>query len=238
MASWWSRARKGRRANRKMKRFRTIISALFVLAILVGLLWLFYKGVGIAYRAFASLNPNLAVAIVAGSATILGSTLAVVLTRYYQSKREREVAHRDKKIELYDELLAKLFTTFLADSDRKEEQEDLVPFLREIQRKLILWSGPGAIKAYADWHKVLTAPPLPLRAEQMIKMIDFFLALREDLGHSNRGIKHDHVVRFLVQNSDLFMQEYRRNPKVTLAELAELEKELGIVSELSGGVSP
>lgn len=202
----------------------------FALAILGGVLWLFYKAIAQAYNAFASLSPNVAVAIVAASATILASTLAVVLTRYYQSKREREVAHRDRKIDLYDECMTKLFAIFLGDTKKETKPEDLVPFLREIQRKLILWSGPGAIKAYAEWHKVLTTTPP--RAIQMIKLIDFFLALREDLGHSNKGIQHSHMVRFLLQNPDLFMREYRKNPNVTFEEIAAVEKKLGLVSEL------
>ncbi len=213
-----------------MKRIKSVLSVLFAMALLGGICWLLYKGIAAAYRAFATLNQNVAVAIVAGSATVLGSTLAVVLTRYYQSKREREVAHRDRKIELYDEFMAKLFAIFLGDTKKETESEDLVPFLREIQRKLILWSGPGTIKAYAEWHSVLTTTPP--RAIQMIKMIDFFLALREDLGHSNKGIQHSHMVRFLLQNSDLFMQEYRKNPNVTFEEIAELEKKLGLTSEL------
>jgi hypothetical protein len=213
-----------------MKWIKNILSVLFSLAVLSGLVWLTYKVIAIAYQAFASLDQNVAVAIVAGSTTVLASTLAVILTRYYQSKREREVAHRDRKIELYDEFMAKLFAIFLGDTERETKSEDLVPFLREIQRKLILWSGPGAIKAYAQWHKVLTTSPP--RADQMIKMVDFFLALREDLGHSNKGIKHSHMVRFLLRNSDLFMQEYQKNPNVTFAEIAALEEKLGLVSDL------
>jgi hypothetical protein len=154
----------------------------------------------------------------------------VVLTRYYQSKQERKVAHRDRKIELYDEFVKKLFDIFLGDTERETKSENLVPFLREIQRKLVLWSGPETIKAYAEWHKVLTTNPP--RANHMIKMIDFFLALREDLGHSNKGIKHSHMVRFLLRNSDLFMQEYRKNPNVTFAEIAALEEKLGLSSDL------
>jgi membrane protein implicated in regulation of membrane protease activity len=215
-----------------MSKFKIVLSSILAFGVIGGVLWLFYKSIALCYHAFASLNPNVAVAIVAGSTTVLASTLAVVLTRYYQSKQERKMAHRDRKIELYDEFVKKLFDVFLGDTEKETKSEDLVPFLREIQRKLVLWSGPGAIKAYAEWHKVLTTKPP--RASHMIKMIDFFLALREDLGHSNKGIEHSHMVRFLLRNSDLFMQEYRRNPNVTFAEIAALEEKLGLSSDLKG----
>lgn len=212
-----------------MNRIKKWLGVLFAMGILGGSLWFFYRIIALSYHALVSLDPNVAVAIVVGSATVLASTFAVVLTRYYQSKRERNLAHRDRKIELYDEFLKKLFSIFLGDTGEETRPEDLVPFLRDIQRKLVLWSGPGTIKAYAEWHKVLTTSPP--RAGHMIKMIDFFLALREDLGHSNKGIEREHMVRFLLRNSDLFMQEYRKNPNVTLDEIAALEGKLGLNSE-------
>jgi hypothetical protein len=210
-------------------KLKSVVSIGSTLLILGGIGWLFYKCIALAYHAFAALNPNVAVAIVAGSATILGSTLAVVLTRYYQAKREQEIVHRDRKIDLYNEFMIRLFEIFLGGNESNKEVEDLVPFLREIQRKLILWSGPRAVRAYAEWHKVLTtAPP---SAAHMIKMIDFFLALREDLGHSNKGMQHEHMVRLLLRNSDLFMQEYRKNPNVSLQEIGALEEKMGLTSE-------
>ena len=212
-----------------MGRLKGVLSLVFAVGVLGGTLWLFYNIIALCFHAFASLDPNVAVAIVAGSATVLASTLAIVLTRYYQSKREREVAHRDKKIELYDEFMKKLFAIFLGDTEKEAESEDLVPFLREIQRKLILWSGPSTIKVYSEWNKSLTTRPS--HAENLIKMIDFFLALRDDLGHSNKGIKHKHMARFLLRNSDLFMEQYQKNPNVTFANIIALEEKLGLNSE-------
>lgn len=170
-----------------------------------------------------NINPSLSVAIVAGSATILASTLTIAIGRYYEAKRDRDAVHRDKKIELYNEFLAKIFEIFLVEEKKKEE--DLVPFLREIQRKIILWSGPDVIKSYTDWHKELTSQGKP-KAKAMIKMMDFFLALRKDLGHSNKGIKHGHLVRFMLRNPDLFMKMYADNPEVTFEEIAQIEEKL------------
>jgi hypothetical protein len=70
----------------------------------------------------------------------------------------------------------------------------------------------------------------------MIKMMDFFLALRKDLGHSNSGIKHKHLIRFMLRNSDLFMQMYRNNPEVTLEEISKEEKKLIKNSQLDAVV--
>jgi hypothetical protein len=176
-------------------------------------------------------SDNVQAAIFAGAATIIASTIVVVVSRYYESKREREAAHRDKKIELYDKFLSKLFEIFLGGNEKKQKPEELVPFLREVQRQLILWAGPETIKAYAEWHKELTTTPSQPHAKQMIKMIDFFLALRKDLGHSNSGIEQSHIARFMLKNSDFFMQKYHENPNITMTEIARLEEESRLTSE-------
>jgi hypothetical protein len=209
-----------------MNKIKQILSMLLGLGIVGGLLWLFYKIIALVFQVLSTLDSNVSIAIVAGSATILASTLTVVITRYYQTKRDREVAHRDKKIDLYDEFLSKLFEIFLGDDKEKKNNKNLAAFLRETQRKIILWSGPDVIRAYAELHYELTTQGDIPKAKGMIKMMDFFLALRKDLGHSNSGIKHKHLIRFMLRNSDLFMQMYRNNPEVTLEEISKEENKL------------
>ena len=177
------------------------------------------------FKTLLNINPNLSIAIVAASATILASTMTIVVGRYYEAKRDREAVHRYKKIILYDELLVRLFEVFQGE-EKQKKKEDLSPFLREIQRKFILWSGPNVIKIYADWSKELTSQGDKPKAKSMIKMMDLFLALRRDLGHSNRGLKHDHLVRFMLRNSDLFMKIYAHNHEVTFEEITQIEERL------------
>ncbi len=209
-----------------MNKIKQILSMLLGLGFVSGLLWLFYKIIALVFQALTTFDSEVSIAIIAGSAAILASTLTVVITRYYQAKRDREAAHRDKKIDLYDEFLSKLYEMFLGDDEKKKNNENLVPFLREIHRKITLWSGPEVIRAYAEWHYELTTQGDTPKAKGMIKMMDFFLALRKDLGHSNSGIKHEHLLRFMLRNSDLFMEMYSNNPEVTFEEISKEEQKL------------
>jgi len=59
-------------------------------------------------------------------------------------------------------------------------------------------------------------------------MEDFFSALRNDLGHSNWRIKRGDMIRFVLRHTDLFLAQAQKNPNMTLSELAELEKQLGL----------
>jgi uncharacterized integral membrane protein len=203
---------------------------LFVLIITVVLVVLFLYGAFRLIKVFIYLltvsNPSVAAAIGAAVIAVFSSVITIMLARYYEAKRERESAHRDKKTELYDSFLKELFKLFLEDTPKKSDTGELVPFLREVQRKLILWSGPGVIKSYAEWHAVVTSQGETPRAKSMIKMIDFFLALRRDLGHSNRGIQREHLIRFMLKNPSLFVSMYKKNPNVTFSEIAAVEEKM------------
>jgi hypothetical protein len=171
-----------------------------------------------------NISPDVIAAIIAGSATIFASVVALIVSRYFQTKREQLIAHREKKAELYNEFLIQIFDLFASAKKNEEYTKDLTAVLREIQRKLILWAGPNVIIAYYDWHKALTTKPP--RAIQMIKLLDFFLALREDLGHSNSRIQRKHFARVLLKNPEWFIQEFNKNPNITLEEIIKLEKKL------------
>ncbi len=216
--------------TRKKKNILHIILSIFAMligfALFAFIIWGAYRVTSYLFQIFSTLEPDIAIAIIAGSTTIIASTLAIVLGRYFEAKKEREVAHRDKKVILYDEFLKKLFDLFLGHEEDRPRQEEFVPFLRDIQRKIILWSGPKVIKSYSKWHKELTSQPQRPKAKSMIKMIDFFLALRNDLGHSNKGIKREYLVRFMLKKPDLFMRMFREKPEVTLDEIAEAEEKL------------
>ena len=216
--------------TRNIKNILPIILSIFTmligLALFAFIIWGGYKFISYLFQIFTTLKPNIAVAIIVGSATIIASTLAIVLGRYFEAKKERKVAHRDKKVKLYNEILKTLFDLFTGSEEDRPNQEELVSFLREIQRKIILWSDPNVIKSYTKWHKELTSQPQQPKAKSMIKMIDFFLALRKDLGHSNKGIKREYLMRFMIKNPDLIMRMFRENPEVTFGEIVRAEEKL------------
>ena len=60
----------------------------------------------------------------------------------------------------------------------------------------------------------------------MMAMIDFFLSLRKDLGLSNKGIRREHMIHFMVRESDLFLRMYEANKEVRFSQIIEAEKKL------------
>lgn len=55
-------------------------------------------------------------------------------------------------------------------------------------------------------------------------MDDFFRALRKDIGQSSAGIEKGGFSHLWLRYPDLFLEEAKKNPDLTLIELAEIEK--------------
>jgi len=167
--------------------------AWLVLAVLIALavffvLW-FVKITGIVWQELNTLDSTVAAAMVAGFFTVIGTAITVMVGRYYEAKRKRAELHRERKIEMYDAFIARIFKIFansnvVGSSKPSQSETDLIEFLREHQRKFLLWSDAGVIRAFSEWRKTLTRAPT---ANSVLKMEAFFLAVRRDLGHSNLG---------------------------------------------------
>ncbi|MGA2585645.1 MAG: hypothetical protein ABSF88_01255 [Candidatus Aminicenantales bacterium] len=207
-------------------KWKTSLILVFFFAIIIFIFYGLYKIGAFFFQLLNASVPEVSAAIIAGVIAVLSSVFTVVLARYFEAKKDREVAHRDKKIGLYDDFLKKLFEIFSGDDQQSKKTGNLVPFLHETHRKLVLWSGPRVIKTYAEWNAELTSQGNTPKAKSMIKMVDLFLAIRRDLGHSNKGIKPEYIIRFILKNTNLFMTMYKENPNVTFEEIAAREKDL------------
>lgn len=199
----------------------------FAGVLLLGLcIWLVWWIFSTAWAKLSSLNTNLAVGLLTAVTTVLVAALTVSLGRYFERKKEIESHFREKKVEIYDEFLKEFFKLFSGEVDQTPDENDLVSFLREWQRKMILWGGSDVLASYLKW-KVHLGKGEP-DAQSMFLTEEFFKSIRKDLGLSNRGLEKGIFVHFILRNSDLFLQMAKNNPNITFAELGELEEKLGL----------
>jgi hypothetical protein len=161
--------------------------------------------------------------LIAGTATVLVATLTIVTGRYFERKKELDALYREKKTEIYDEFLKKLLDLFYSNAEvaPPAKPEDLVQFLRAFTQKLILWSGPRVIESFVKWKDHL-AKGVP-DADSFFLMEKFLLSIRKDLRHSNLGIRKGFFARLFLREGALFLALAAKNPKITLAEVAEIE---------------
>jgi hypothetical protein len=202
-----------------LTRLRTLLSLLLALALIGGTSWLLYIGIQAIWRTLVSVNPQLAVAVVAGATTLIVSTATVMLGRYFERKKEIEAHFRTEKIKIYDEFLAELFKVFENDG---ESTDGMVKFLREWQRKLVLWGGSNVLSSYFKWMQRLKSTQAD--AQAVFLMDEFFRALRADIGQNSKGLEKGAFANLILKHGDFFMIQAKKNPNITLAELSVLEK--------------
>lgn len=199
-------------------RLRSALSILVALAVVGGSIWLLYAGIRAVWVELVAVNPQLAVAVVAAATTLIASTATVMLGRYYERKKEVEAHFRAEKIKIYDEFLDELFKVFHSAGD---SSDDMVKFLREWQRKLVLWGGSNVLGAYFKWMNRLKSVP---DAQTVFLMDEFFRALRADIGQNSNGLARGAFAHLVLRHGEFFMQEAKKNPNITLEELSKLEK--------------
>ena len=70
-------------------------------------------------------------------------------------------------------------------------------------------------------------------AESIFHTERFLLAIREDLRHTNSGLRKGFFARLFLKEGALFLAMVEKNPNVTLAELAAMEKLLAAKKEMA-----
>lgn len=203
-----------------MERIKSLLTKALPFALLIGLSFGAYSAVSSFFQYVATVQKEIAAALLAASATIIVSIATVFIGRYYERKRELDALYRDKKTMIYDEFLGRFFDTFHGNDDDLKERDDLVPFLREFMRKLLLWGGPEVVASFIKWKKSL----LNVNAETIFATEDFLLAVRKDLCHSNKQIEKGFFARLFLQEGELLLEMAKINPKVTLIEVDEMSK--------------
>lgn len=210
----------------RIKKVTPIALGVGLLALVgVGCYWF----ISTVWSAFAALPATVAVATITAAATVLTSTSVVVLGRYYERVRQLEVQHLEQKIPIYEEFLEGLFAVFYAvegGDDEREPNASQVGFLREWQRRLILWGGPDVIQAYSNWKTELSAHLGEPRADSVWRTEELLLAIRKELGNRDKKLPAGTFIGFILQHPEIFMAMWRENPNVTLAELGEMERRL------------
>jgi len=217
-----------------MQRLRSFALGLFGFALLLAMVggvgWLIYQ----FFEYISAVPKELGAALVVAATTILVATVTVMIGRYYERRKELDALYRDKKTEIYDEFLKEFFGLFFGAGEAKVEatEKDLAPFLREFTRKLVLWSGPEVIEAFVAWKDHLGKGEPD--AQSIFLTEAFLKAIRSDLRHSNNGLRRGFFAKLFLKEGNLFLALAARNPKITLAALAEVEKAIQSKREAGG----
>ena len=202
---------------------------------IIGLLGLFlvgafalglYRIASVLWVAVQGAQPTVAAASIAGAASVVVSTLTVMVGRYFERRKELEALYREKKMPIYTEFLKALVRQFQGGDASSTNVEALVSTLKQWHIDIILWGGPDVVNAYLDWKAALSETPLAART--VAKMDNLIFAIRRELGNTNRGLPTGLFARLTLRHPELLFSMAEANPAVTLPEVAAREKELGL----------
>jgi len=202
-------------------KFKSFVIVLFSLGFTGVLFYGFYRALLILWNNIGLLDPKTSTGILTAAGTVIAATITVMAGKHFESKKEREAAFRDKKILIYDEFLERFFRLFGEDTS-EAQPDDLSRFMREWQRKFILWGGDEVLNKYISWMQLLKSGEPNVQG--MFKMEEFLFVIRKDLGHQNKNLPQGTFIRLLWKNPELFLAAAKTNPNMTLSEVAELEK--------------
>jgi hypothetical protein len=187
----------------------------------------------VAQRYF-ELPPETAGIICGGFITVLGSILTIVIGRQNEIKMNIEKQVCDKKLQIYQDLVDHLldFRT-----DRDDNTSDPVKRARDMTRSLITWGSEDALKKWinyivalrGDWKDDDLEERLKELHPKMLKNFlnpkaEAILAIRKELGHTNKGLSRDDVLTIFVPFIQR-LRELQKEDRSFIQRLRGLQKE-------------
>jgi hypothetical protein len=179
--------------------FLGLVGLVLVAAVLLGV----FVAIRGAFRIFASLNSDIAVAIIAAAATVFVSVLSIVLGKVYEARERIQKEHREKKIPVYDDLIRFMFRVMMVSKtgDSPTEKETL-DFVIGFNQRIMIWGADEVLAAWVKWRRFATeqaaASPEPLKLLFLYEEV--ILAIRRDLGHKNKGLKRSDILALFVND--------------------------------------
>jgi hypothetical protein len=190
-----------------MKKFLNFINIVFGLLLIALIGWGVIAFLRLYWQSVTSLEPNLASAIIAASATLIVAVLTVVIGKYYERKQEIENQQREKKIEVYEQFMEKWFDKLLVMSKSKDknknvlDDEEFVQFLSEFTRKLILWGSNDVVKKYSSFRQGSLTPTQDSSPYAVLYNFEQVLfEIRKDIGHSNQTLKPGDLLTLFIND--------------------------------------
>lgn len=198
--------------------FRSFFIAIIALGLFLAIAYLTLAGIQASMHSIAGTNPS----ILAASIAAVASVTTFVVGKYIDRRQEIESHFRSEKIKIYDAFINDIFTAI--NSSQSLSQKALTETLQAWHQKLIIWGGPEVVRSCYLWMDNLRNNQPTVRSLQLLE--NFFFALRSDVGQSSKNLDSGIIMKLILRQGDLFTVSLRKNPNMTLEDLAKLEQSL------------
>jgi hypothetical protein len=152
------------------------------------------------------LDPKVAAAIVAASATVLVSVFSVLVSKFLEQRAKITQEIRDKKIPVYEELINFVFKIVRSiKKDNQLEEGEVEDFMFNFTQQVIVWGSDSVLQAFYNFRHNGDSGD---GRQVALRMEELLLAIRKDLGHNNKGLSQGKILGLFLNDFDKYMAEY------------------------------
>lgn len=182
----------------KKQKFQMFLSIVMLAGFAYGI-WAVFN---FLFDVLSRANPTTVAAVLGSMVAALLSVAGVLITQVYTKRRDIDESHRPQKAEIYKIFLQTIARYFSAQNSEmqaeKIEEKELMRILVEFRTGLILWGSPEVIKAQIAYQRVSS-----VGGENVLVAVDrLHMAIRADLGLSNKGLNRHELVRLYLKDPD------------------------------------
>ena len=172
----------------------------FLLLGLIG--WGAYLVVSALGSILASMQSNVAIAVVAASGTIFVSVISLAMSKHFEGKAAVRQELRAKKVPIYESIISTMFKIQLAEKVGEEPptEKELIRFFATVTEQLVVWGSDEVVREFRAFRMAFGDGGNP--TEGLFQYEKFLNAIRKDLGHNNQGFKRGTLLGLWVNDID------------------------------------
>jgi len=173
---------------------------LFGIAVFAGLLFFIYYVTKLLLGFLETAQSQLAVAIIVSSLAAAASVITLIITKRLEQEAAIQQEHRSKKIPVYEEIIRLIFRIIFSEKTGEQplEGQELIKEFSNITQKLMIWGSDDVINAYVSFRTGSIAKVDTVTTMRLLEGI--FLAIRRDIGHKNKGLSKDSLLKLFLND--------------------------------------
>lgn len=154
---------------------------------------------------FSSINPTLGAGMIAASGTVIVTLISVLVSKHFERKAHVLAHLREKKVPTYEKMIDFIFSITFAEKIGKKQpsEKEMIKFIAEITQELVIWGSDDMIDAFYKFRmrSIDSANGVQQEPAQILYSVEnLLLAIRKDLGHSNRNMPKGKLLGLFVND--------------------------------------
>ncbi len=181
-------------------------------ALIAILLYVAYLLIAQIWDIFSSVDPKLALGLIAASATVIVSLISVLVSKNLERKALILAHLREKKIPTYEKIIDFIFKITFADKLNKKtpSEKEMVVFMAEITQELVIWGSDEMLEAFYKFRmqSIESSEGNATKPFDVLFTVeDLLLAIRKDLGHKNKNLPRGKILGLFVNDIEQILKK-------------------------------